>query len=256
MCNDVCQIFLLIRIAGLPRQRRSLRIQETNGSGVTYYDILRGRDGLPGVRGEKGERGEEGEVGPPGPPGPASGGVLYTRWGKSSCPNTPGTELVYAGRAGGTWYSQEGGGANYLCMPEDPQYDSSLSYQAGVRDYARVHGAEYQEPVRGSHNHNVPCAVCFVSTRESVLMIPAKSSCPSSWTREYYGYLMTEYKGTSSNIRGRTMFECVDKDQESIPGSAANGNGAQFFHVEASCNGLPCPPYNEHQELNCVVCTK
>ena len=87
---------------------------------MTYYDILRGRDGLPGVRGEKGEHGKEGKVGPPGPPGPASGGVLYTRWGKSSCPNTPGTELVYAGRTGGSFFNQEGGGANYLCMPEDP----------------------------------------------------------------------------------------------------------------------------------------
>ena len=144
------------------------------------------------MRGEKGERGKEGRVGPPGPPGPASGGVLYTQWGKSSCPSSPGIELVYAGRTGGTWYDQEGGGDNYLCMPKDPQYDSSLSYQAGVWDTARVHGAEYEVPVRGSQNHDVPCAVCFVFTRESVLMIPAKSSCSSSWTRKY---LMTKYRG-------------------------------------------------------------
>ena len=207
------------------------------------------------MRGEKGERGEEGEVGPPGSPGSASGGVLYTRWGKSSCPSTPGTELVYAGRAGGTYYGEQGGGSNYLCMPEDPQYDSSLSYRAGIQNKARVLGAEYQNPVtelQTIDDHNVPCSVCFVSARESVLMIPAKSSCPSSWTREYYGYLMTEDR----EHLGRTMFECVDKNPESIPGSAENRPGVRFFHVEASCNGLPCPPYNEHQELNCVVCTK
>ena len=245
-------------LAGLSRQRRSLRIQETNGSGVTYYDILRGRDGLPGVRGEKGEHGEEGEVGPPGPPGPASGGVLYTRWGKSSCPSTPGTELVYAGRAAGTIHN-EGGGANYLCMPADPQYDSSLSYQEGMQgpNRPRVHGAEYEHPMQGTNNHDVPCAVCFVSSRESVLMIPAKPSCPSSWTREYYGYLMTGYKGNSATDQGHVMFECVDKDQESVDGSFRNDNGALFYHTEVSCGtGLPCPPYNEHQELNCVVCTK
>ena len=218
---------------------------------TNYYDILRGRDGLPGVRGEKGEQGEKGPVGPPGPGGPVSGGVVYTRWGKSSCPNTPGTQLLYAGRTGGTFYNQEGGGANYLCMPEDPEYDSSLQYQSGTQDYARIHGAEYQGPIQGTQDHNVPCAVCFVASRETVLMIPAKASCPPSWTREYYGFLMTEYRGHS----GRIMFECVDKDQESIPGSATNTNGALFYHVEASCNGLPCPPYNEHQELNCVVCT-
>ncbi len=222
---------------------------------TNYYDILRGRDGLPGVRGEKGEQGEKGPVGPPGPGGPVSGGVVYTRWGKSSCPNTPGTQLLYAGRTGGTFYNQEGGGSNYLCMPEDPEYDSSLQYRPGTQDTARIHGAEYQSPIQGTHDHNVPCAVCFVASRETVLMIPAKSSCPPSWTREYYGYLMTEYRGISSNIRGRTMFECVDKDQESIPGSSSNDDGVLFYHVEASCNGLPCPSYNDHQELNCVVCT-
>ncbi len=217
---------------------------------TNYYDILRGRDGLPGVRGEKGEYGEKGLVGPPGPRGPVSGGVVYTRWGKSSCPSTPGTQLLYAGRTGGTFYNQ-GGGANYLCMPEDPEYDSSLRYQAGIQHYAKIYGTEYHGPIQGTNDHNVPCAVCFVTSRETVLMIPAKASCPPSWTREYYGYLMTAYRGHS----GRTMFECVDKDQESLPESAANTDGTTFHHVEASCNGMPCPPYNEHQELNCVVCT-
>ena len=224
--------------------------------------MLRGRDGLPGRDGEKGEQGEPGiagESGPPGLRGPASGGVLYTRWGKSSCPDIPGTELLYAGRAGGTWYGHEGGGANYLCMPEVPGYDSSLRYrsdQSRIQGYAMVYGAEYQNPLQGTHDDNVPCAVCYVAIREVVVMIPAKASCPSSWTREYYGYLMTEWKGISSNIRGRTMFECVDKDQESIPGSAGSRDGVLFYHVEASCNGMPCPSYIEHKELNCVVCTK
>ena len=69
---------------------------------------------------------------------------------------------------------------------------------------------------------------------------------------------MTEYKGDRNcDIRGHTMFECVDKDQNSLPGSHTNTNGAVFHHVEADCNtGLPCPPYNTETELNCVVCTK
>ncbi len=67
---------------------------------------------------------------------------------------------------------------------------------------------------------------------------------------------MTEYRETESNIRGRTMLECVDRDQESLPGSSPNTNGVLFHHVEAACNGLPCPPYDPHKELNCVVCTK
>ena len=69
---------------------------------------------------------------------------------------------------------------------------------------------------------------------------------------------MAEFKGRQNNdIRGHTMFECVDEDHESLPGSHADTIGASFHHVEADCNrGLPCPPYNNHKELNCVVCTK
>ena len=174
--------------------------------------------------------------------------VILLLMGKSSCPNVAGTELVYSGRAGGSYY-QHAGAANYLCMPTDPQY--TLPYQAGVRDYMYVYGTEYQEPLQGSHDHNVPCAVCYVSTRETVLMIPAKTSCPTSWTREYYGYLMSQHRSYHPSL-----YECVDRDQESLPGSHANTNGALFYHVEANCNGMACPPYDAQKELNCVICTK
>ena len=91
-----------------------------------------------------------------------------------------------------------------------------------------------------------------VSTRPTVVMIPAKANCPPTWTREYYGYLMSEHKG-----HNRNAFECMDQDMESLPGSTVSANGALFYHTEATCStGLPCPPYNDHQELNCVVCTK
>ena len=145
-----------------------------------------GRDGLPGAQGPQGEPGARGTPGPQGavgPAGPRSGGVIYTRWGKSSCPNVTGTEMVYTGRAGGSHYSHGGGGANYLCMPLDPEY--TLPVVAGVRGQSNIYGTEYQAPIQGSHDHNVPCAVCYVSTRETVLMIPAKTSCPASWTREF-----------------------------------------------------------------------
>ena len=93
----------------------------------------------------------------------------------------------------------------------------------------------------------------YASTREAVFMLPARTSCPTGWTREYYGYLMSTAHDSGHY---RTMFECVDKDQESLPGSGANTDGAVFYHVEAHCNGIPCPPYNNYKELNCAVCTK
>ncbi len=179
--------------------------------------------------------------------------VVYTRWGRTTCPG--GTELVYTGRAGGTFYNQIGGGANYLCMPMTPDY--VLPYKKGIRSHAFVYGAEYERPIKGGHNLNVPCAVCR-SSRVDIMMIPAKAYCPRGWIREYYGYLMTQAIGEqwANDVRGRTMYECVDKDPEAIPGSYGNQDGVLFHHVEASCNGMPCPPYDPNKELNCVVCTK
>ena len=70
-----------------------------------------------------------------------------------------------------------------------------------------------------------------------MLMIPAKTQCPTSWTREYVGYLMS----ASQSYRLPTTYECVDKDPESVPG--LNGPGWNlgsgiFAHVEGSCNGM------------------
>ena len=190
-----------------------------------------------------------------GSPGPTTGGVVYTRWGRTTCPNTTGTQLLYAGRAAGSDHVQKGGAANYLCLPEQPQYSTYTAGSQGGRAF--LYGAEYQTagtdngPLRSVHDHNVPCAVCYTSTRETVVMIPAQLTCPSSWTREYYGYLMASHYG-----HYRTMFECVDHSPRSVPGSVADTDGALFYHTEVKCNGLPCPPYDTQKEVVCVVCTK
>ena len=222
-----------------------------------------GRDGLAGPPGTAGRDGKDGETGKsggpgiqglPGPPGPSGGGAVYTRWGRITCPDTPGTELLYAGRAGGSKWSNTGGGANYICMPDDPDY---LAFQPGVQGKSPVTWIEY-EPQGGPLNHlqedNAPCAVCYTATRLATTMIPAKTVCPSSWTREYYGYLMsTRY----SSPHYRTMYECIDKDAVGVPGSAGNSpNAGVFYHTEASCDGMPCPTYDPEKELTCVVCSK
>ena len=51
--------------------------------------------------GLKNDKGDMGEC------GPSSGGVTYVRWGRTVCPNTARTELVYTGRAAGSYYNQK-----------------------------------------------------------------------------------------------------------------------------------------------------
>ena len=82
-----------------------------------------------------------------------------------------------------------------------------LHHQSEVGNHSYIYGAEYKNPLQGEHHYNVPCAVCYASTRETVLMIPAKVSCPTSWTREYYGYIMS-----ARFNHYRSTIECVDKD--------------------------------------------
>ena len=202
-----------------------------------------GCDGSPGPSGPPGEQGIQG------PPGPISGGALYTRWGRITCPSTPGTELVYSGLAGGSESFHSGGGANYLCLLKTPKYLLS-----GVpKGSSYLYGAEYENSLIGTDDHDVPCAVCYTSKRSSKLMIPATTTCPSSWTQEYEGYLMAERYDHSRNA----VYECVDKNAENVPDSYANTDGARFFHVIATCGtGLPCPPYVTTKPITCVVCTK
>ena len=212
-----------------------------------------GASGPPGSQGSQGPRGYSGQRGPPGPSGSITStcGAVYVRWGRTTCPSTPGTQLVYAGRAGGSHYTHGGGGANYQCLPDNPQY---LSYQSGHQGSGYLYSAEYQifdgQPFRSMHDHNVPCAVCSVS-RGKLLMIPARTSCPSSWTTEYYGYLMAERYN-----HARSTYECMDRSPESVPGSAGNIDGALFYHQEATCTGLSCPPYVAGREVTCAVCTQ
>ena len=192
-----------------------------------------------------------------GPPGPRIAGVSYIRWGKNSCPNAPGTELVYSGRAGGSEFDNPGGGAEKLCLPHNPDYISNPR-SMNPTYFTTLHGSEYQGhngPLHNVHNQNVPCAVCYVSTRAVMIMIPAKTVCPSSWTREYYGYLMAE-RGDHSHHHSRSSFDCVDVNPDIIPGGTGNTDGALFNYVTATCNGLQCLPYVANKVLSCTVCTK
>ena len=151
-------------------------------------DILRGRDGrdglpgTPGGMGDKGKTGPQGiqEVeGPQGPPGPVSGGVVYTRWRRTICPDTNGTVLVYEGLAAGSHFTQSGGEANYICITKTPSYVRSTV----PLYYSFLYGSEYEFFVFNSLNdHNVPCAVCYTAARSSKLMSPGETTCPSMWS--------------------------------------------------------------------------
>ena len=123
------------------------------------------------------------------------------------------------------------------------------------RESALLYGLEYEHspPVFSSvDDRNVPCAVCYTATRDTVVMIPAKVYCPSKWTVEYTGYLMSAHKN-----HYRSTYECVDKDPIQAPGNDFfNADEAYLWLVEPDCSDLNCPPYDAQKELTCVVCSR
>ena len=224
-----------------------------------------GYQGLKGNKGEKGGSGSPGSTGLIGPKGVTgqkgmkgdkeerNGGTVYVRWGHDECPST--AQLVYSGRVGGPHFPN-GGGSNPQCFPMDPNFLTPIS---GIQYRSYIYGAEYQthtdsnSHVHGRLDHDIPCAVCHVSNRTAVYMVPAKYTCPTGWTREYYGYLMSSYYHIS---RQRIQYICIDTDIKPVVGSSADQHGLLFYFVEGRCGSLPCPPYDNTRELSCAVCTK
>ena len=164
--------------------------------------------------------------------------------------------VSFLGRMGGEHYNHQGGGANYLCLPDKPKYDKYIN---GHQSAGYVYGTEYEVSrvpglfkKQNLHDHDAPCVACYVRSRGSMLMMPARNDCPSGWTEEYHGYLMTAYH----DHRNQKNFICVDEDAEFVPGSGASLNGALLYPVEGVCGSLPCLPYVAGREMTCAVCTK
>ena len=178
-------------------------------------------------------------------------GSTYTRWGHASCPST--ADLVYKGSMAGSHYAQKGAGANHLCLPFDPEYVPGVGNGGG----AYIYGSEYRHANQinsDKHNiqlRNIPCAVCRVQMRSTTIMVPAHNSCPRSWTREYYGFLM----GAHYTYR-KMNYICMDREMKTLPGHAGDQGGNLLYSAATQCgHGLDCPPYQAEKPITCAVCT-
>ena len=81
---------------------------------------------------------------------------------------------MYSGITAGSSYDHTGGGANYICIPEVPDYHPEAT-TANI-NIAFLYGAEYEigsgQALDGYGDQNIPCSVCHVSGRPSQIMIP------------------------------------------------------------------------------------
>ena len=228
-------------------------------------NILRGRDGIPGRDGRDGRDGLQGPIGPQGPIGVRGekghkgdagfSGVTYTRWGRTVCPQ--GTSLVYSGVAAGTKWNTKGGTSDTLCLAGNPQYkagDASSSNAAQLSGLRNEVLGSPAPPLRHRYHTNLPCALCYTTTKSTSFMLPGRYTCPSGWSSEYTGYIMTEFTG--NNRPGRRDTICVDQDAEGASLGIITAHPAMLFLMQTSCIGLDCPPFDSQKPLTCVVCSK
>ncbi|OWF44181.1 short-chain collagen C4-like [Mizuhopecten yessoensis] len=180
-------------------------------------------------------------------------GVVYVRWGRKDCPGN-GTETVYSGYAGGSYYNHAGAAVDYVCLPPDPSWGPKKDIRSYAPGY--MYGAEYEDEVlfnKNYKNKDVPCAVCRSSNQSTSIMIPARTTCYTGWDEAYHGYLASGY---NSHVAA-SQYVCVDEiPQALIGGGSSDDNGKLFYQVRTRCGSLKCPPYEEDKVLSCVVCMK
>ncbi|XP_065925659.1 uncharacterized protein [Magallana gigas] len=177
-----------------------------------------------------------------------SGGAIFVRWGKHSCPDND-TELVYSGFAGGSYFDHPGAAAEYVCLTRNPV----LTSKDHDTQYGYMYGAEYNSNAFGpSNGDDIPCAVCRSLSASSVLMIPGTNACVTGWRRQYKGYLAAGYYAHPA----ASQYICLDESPETVINGRVNDNGKLVHPVMAVCGALECPPYENGKYLTCVVCTK
>ena len=161
----------------------------------------------------------------------------------------------FKGYTAGKPYNETGSGVNTLCLPHYPDeaphdFPTRLLAEGHV---SHLYGSEYQFTYQKfAQDDDVPCAVCHVTIATSSLMIPAKTTCPSEWTMQYNGYLVSDYFNYNA-----FDYICLHNDAEYMTEGARrhNDDGHILYPVQAICGSLPCPPYKDGQYITCVVCS-
>lgn len=147
---------------------------------------------------------------------------------------------------GSGYYTHTVGGTNYVCLTNNPIYDEFVD---GWQNTAAIYGTEYQAStfpdLKKLDQNDAPCAACYVRTRGSQIMIPGTNKCPSGWTREYKGHLMTSHY----NHAHSSDYVCTDEGAEVVDGGHSGTNGALLYLVQRTGHALPCGPYISGHEL-------
>ena len=224
----------------------------------------------------QGEAGGSGPLGGPGTTGGVGtdgldnfdGGVVYIAWGLDSCPvrATAPDVMLSSGWASSPYFGETGGGANYMCLLDNPIFASEAD-AVETPPRSDVVGVEFSttgEPLGAFHGMAVACSHCF-APYSTQLMIPGSATCPLGWTMAYNGYLMSAGDQDSATLTAardeehyRTEYICVAATPFAAPPiTPVNNRESLLYHVHLDCqaNSINCNP-NPFGQITCAVCLR
>ncbi|CAL1298779.1 unnamed protein product [Larinioides sclopetarius] len=188
-----------------------------------------------------------------------TGTGTYTRWGSKECTDSPMLFKLHTGFMAATTNKGTGGGTDYLCLPENPEFPENepdfgsdvSTVLSGVKyglmdDHPfSVHDARY------FFGKGVPCAMCHMTNRTLVHVFPAEDECPEDWIYEYSGYMMA-----GSNLPGSHV--CFSDPPESYEENVEEqqAHTLSILHIANKDGGLAKPPYVKNAAVKCIVCSK
>eukprot|EP00164_Ancoracysta_twista_P001878 GFYU01002467.1.p1 GENE.GFYU01002467.1~~GFYU01002467.1.p1 ORF type:complete len:957 (-),score=279.64 GFYU01002467.1:133-3003(-) len=176
-------------------------------------------------------------------------GQVYTNWGSQKCPST--AEKVYEGMVGASYHGHVGGGYNYLCMQDNPEYGE---HNNGNQDGALIYRMEYFLSGHGLgrllhlDRQEVPCSLCMRKNAIATRMIPGVQECPPGWRLDYAGYLFSNHY-----VHQKGEHVCVTRDAEGHGSSRHHTHHGLMYPVETGEN---LPKWREHEEIGCAVCSQ
>lgn len=179
-----------------------------------------------------------------------SAGVVYTAWGRTACPGGS-SNLVYRGRTAGDHNGHGGGGTDFQCLRQDPYY---FSTSATNQNGGLLYRTEYQTSGYGAsylvadNNYEVPCVVCYRPELSTQFMQPGHVTCPSSFTRAYYGYLMSAHYQNAHQTNFICVYYLGDRDD------TGNGNHDNSLVYPVETENVQ--GYVQNREVTCAVCLR
>eukprot|EP00164_Ancoracysta_twista_P003890 GFYU01005216.1.p1 GENE.GFYU01005216.1~~GFYU01005216.1.p1 ORF type:complete len:932 (-),score=275.76 GFYU01005216.1:86-2881(-) len=175
-------------------------------------------------------------------------GDVFYRWGRNECPT--GTHRLWNGAMGGARHNHLGGGYNYQCLPDNPQYGEFTDGQQSAG--AEIYQVEYVVNGYGlsglTHLDHLEavCSACQRVGSVSTVMVPGTNECPTGYITEYAGFLFSGHY-----THHVTEYICVDKTATG-KGHSGHENYSLLHPVEAEL----LEGYRNNDEIACVVCTK